>query len=148
MNRMIALEKERYLFYFKISNWRGFFFLICSEFCHTLKWNGLEFTCLPHPDPPSHLSLHPLPPGLPRVFLKSILKPLIPDNSVGVFGVHKTMKCLITESVMDSIEYIKRFQWVIAAMVRSGHVSSGRWGCVSGVEYSSWKQVTVGLDFN
>ena len=29
-----------------------FFFLICSEFCHTLKWNGLEFTCLPHPDPP------------------------------------------------------------------------------------------------
>ena len=24
-----------------------FFFLICSEFCHTLKWNGLEFTCLP-----------------------------------------------------------------------------------------------------
>ena len=43
-----------------------FFFLICSEFCHTLKWNGLEFTCLPHPDPPSHLPLHPLPPGLPR----------------------------------------------------------------------------------
>ena len=43
-----------------------FFFLICSEFCHTLKWNVLECTCLPHPDPPSHLPLHPLPPGLPR----------------------------------------------------------------------------------
>ena len=43
-----------------------FFFLICSEFCHTLKWNGLEFTCLPHPVPTSHLPLHPLPPGLPR----------------------------------------------------------------------------------
>ena len=25
-----------------------FFFLICSEFCHTLKWNSLGFTCLPH----------------------------------------------------------------------------------------------------
>ena len=25
-----------------------------------------EFTCLPHPDPPSHLPLHLLPPGLPR----------------------------------------------------------------------------------
>ena len=36
-----------------------FFFLICSEFCHTLKWNSLEFTCLPHPDPPSHFPLHP-----------------------------------------------------------------------------------------
>ena len=34
-----------------------FFFLICSKFCHTLKWNGLEFTCLPHPVPPSHLPL-------------------------------------------------------------------------------------------
>ena len=32
-----------------------FFFSICSEFCHTLKWKGLGFTCLPHPDPPSHL---------------------------------------------------------------------------------------------
>ena len=42
------------------------FVLFCSEFCHTLKWKGLGFTCLPHPDPPSHLPLHPLPPGLPR----------------------------------------------------------------------------------
>ena len=25
-----------------------FFFFICSEFCHTLKWKGLGFTCLPH----------------------------------------------------------------------------------------------------
>ena len=31
--------------------------------CHTLKWKGLGFTCLPHPDPPSHLPPHPLPPG-------------------------------------------------------------------------------------
>ena len=28
------------------------FIFICSEFCHTLKWKGLGFTCLPHPDPP------------------------------------------------------------------------------------------------
>ena len=45
-----------------------FFFLIlfiCSEFCHTLKWNSHEFTCVPHPDPPSHLPLHPFPLGLP-----------------------------------------------------------------------------------
>ena len=46
-----------------------FFFLIffiCSEFCHTLTWKGLGFTCLPHPDPRSHLPPHPLPPGPPR----------------------------------------------------------------------------------
>ena len=42
-----------------------FFFFICSGFCHTLKWNSHGFTCVPHPDPPSHLPLHPLPLGLP-----------------------------------------------------------------------------------
>ena len=36
-----------------------FLFFICSEFCHILKWKGLGFTCLPHPDPPSHLPPHP-----------------------------------------------------------------------------------------
>ena len=29
------------------------FFFICSEFCHTLKWNSHGFTCVPHPDPPT-----------------------------------------------------------------------------------------------
>ena len=42
-----------------------FFIFICSEFCHTLEWNSHGFTCVPHPDPPSHLPLHPLPRGFP-----------------------------------------------------------------------------------
>ena len=41
------------------------FFFNCSGFCHTLKWNSHGFTCVPHPDPPSHLPLHPIPLGLP-----------------------------------------------------------------------------------
>ena len=44
----IPISSRLFFFFF-------FFFLICSEFCHTLKWNVLEFTCLPLPDPPSHL---------------------------------------------------------------------------------------------
>ena len=47
------------LFYFIL------FYFICSEFCHTLKWNSHGFTRVPHPDPPSHLPLHPLPLGFP-----------------------------------------------------------------------------------
>ena len=41
------------------------FFFFCSGFCHTLKWNSHGFTCVPHPDPPSPLPLHPLPLGRP-----------------------------------------------------------------------------------
>ena len=39
------------------------YLFICSKFCHTLEWNSHGFTCVPHPDPPSHLPLHPLPLG-------------------------------------------------------------------------------------
>ena len=42
-----------------------FFYYYCSGFCHTLKCNSHGFTCVPHPDPPSHLLLHPIPLGLP-----------------------------------------------------------------------------------
>ena len=42
-----------------------YYFFICSGFCHTLKWNSHGFTCVPHPDPRSHLPLHPFPLGLP-----------------------------------------------------------------------------------
>ena len=42
-----------------------FFFFFCSGFCHTLKWNSHGFTCVPHPDPPTHLPLHTLPLGFP-----------------------------------------------------------------------------------
>ena len=42
-----------------------FFFFLFSGFCHTLKWISHGFKCVPHPDPPSHLPLHPIPLGLP-----------------------------------------------------------------------------------
>ena len=42
-----------------------YYFFYCSGFCHTLKWNSHGFTCVPHPDPPSHLPLHLIPLGLP-----------------------------------------------------------------------------------
>ena len=42
-----------------------FYFFYCSGFCHTLKWNSHGFTCVPDPDPPSHLPLYSIPLGLP-----------------------------------------------------------------------------------
>ena len=51
------------LFFF--ITWRLITLQYCSGFCHTLKWISHGFTCVPHPDPPSHLLLHPIPLGLP-----------------------------------------------------------------------------------
>ena len=46
-------------------SWRLSTFQYCSGFCHTLTWISHGFTCVPHPDPPSRLLLHPIPLGLP-----------------------------------------------------------------------------------
>ena len=65
---MIAIMKIFFFFFyffFLPCFFKIFFFLICSEFCHTLEWNSHGFTCVPHPDLPSHLPLHPLPLGFP-----------------------------------------------------------------------------------
>ena len=36
-----------------------------SVFCHILTWISHGFTCVPHPEPPSHLPPHPIPLGHP-----------------------------------------------------------------------------------
>ena len=46
-------------------SWRLITLQYCSGFCHTLTWISHGFTCIPHPDPPSHLPVHLIPLGLP-----------------------------------------------------------------------------------
>ena len=50
---------------FVFISWRLITLQYCSGFCHILTWISHGFTCIPHPDPPSHLPLHPIPLGLP-----------------------------------------------------------------------------------
>ena len=52
-------------FPFIFIRWRLITLQYCSGFCHTLTWISHGFTCVPHPDPPSRLPPHPIPPGLP-----------------------------------------------------------------------------------
>ena len=54
-----------HFFSFIFINWRLITLQYCSGFCHTLTWISHGFTCFPHPVPPSHLPLHPIPLGLP-----------------------------------------------------------------------------------
>ena len=52
-------------FSFIFISWRLITLQYCSDFCHTLTWISHGFTCIPHPNPPSHLPLHLIPLGLP-----------------------------------------------------------------------------------
>ena len=52
-------------FSFIFISWRLITLQYCGGFCHILTWISHGFTCVPHPDPPSHLPPHPIPLGLP-----------------------------------------------------------------------------------
>ena len=59
-----------FLIYF---NWRLIALQYCGGFCHTLTWIRHGCTCVPHPEPPSHLPPHPIPQGHPSAPALSIL---------------------------------------------------------------------------
>ena len=52
-------------FFFNIFFFFFFNFTILYWFCHTLTWIHHGCTCVPHPEPPSHLPPHPIPLGHP-----------------------------------------------------------------------------------
>ena len=56
-------EKAFIYYYYFLISWRLITLQYYSGFCHTLTWISLGYTCIPHPDPPSHLPLHPIPLG-------------------------------------------------------------------------------------
>ena len=45
--------------------WRLITLQYCGEFCYTFTWISHGCTCVPHPEPPSHLPLHLIPQGHP-----------------------------------------------------------------------------------
>ena len=53
------------LFIYFYFNWRLITLQYYGGFCHTLTWISHGCTCVPHPDPPSHLPPHPIPLGHP-----------------------------------------------------------------------------------
>ena len=88
-------------FSFIFISWRLITLQYCSSFCHTLTWISHGFTCVPHPEPPSHLPLYPFPLGLPSAPALStcLLRPKrgwrsihlwISSNEVDETGAHYT----------------------------------------------------------
>ena len=60
-------------FFFNLFNWRLVTLQYCSGLCHTLTWISHGCTCVPYPEPLSHLPPHPIPPGHPSAPALSIL---------------------------------------------------------------------------
>ena len=54
-------------------NWRLITLQYCSGFCHTLTWITHGCTCVPHPEPPSHLLPHLIRLGHPGAAALSTL---------------------------------------------------------------------------
>ena len=54
-----------FIFSFIFITWRLITSQHCSGFCHALTWISHGVTCIPQPDPHSHLPLHQIPLGLP-----------------------------------------------------------------------------------
>ena len=52
-------------FLFIYFSWRLIALQYSSVFCHTLTWISHGFTCVPHPELPSHLPPNPIPLGHP-----------------------------------------------------------------------------------
>ena len=64
--------QHKNFFSFIFISWRLITLQYCSGFCHTLTWISHGFTCVPHPDSPSHLPPHRILLGLPSVPALSI----------------------------------------------------------------------------
>ena len=54
-----------YFFVLTYFNWKLITSQHCGGFCHTFTRISHGCTCVPHPDPPSHLPPHPIPQGHP-----------------------------------------------------------------------------------
>ena len=65
--------KKFYLFLFIYFNWRLITLQYSGGFCHTLTWISHGCTCVPRPEPPSHLPPQPIPQGCSSALALSTL---------------------------------------------------------------------------
>ena len=111
-----------FIFPFIFIGWRLITLQYCSGFCHTLTWISHGFTCIPHPDPSSHLPPHLVPLGLPSApALSTSLKnpnwagDLYIIKSVSWFCIHSASVCLL----------VGAFNPFIFKLIIDTHVPSG-----------------------
>ena len=97
-----------FFFPFIFISWRLITSQHFSGFCHTLTWISHGVTCIPYPDPPSHLPLHWIPLGLPsapgpstclmHLSIKNAL-----ENFLLIFRVQRNYNTCITKQKNNHI---------------------------------------------
>ena len=65
-----------FFFSFIFISWRLITLQYCNGFCHTLTWISHGFTCVPHPDPPSHLL------SMPSLWVFPVHQPWAPISCI------------------------------------------------------------------
>ena len=118
-------------FFFFIS-WRLITLQYCSGFCHTLTRISHEFTCIPHPTPPSHLLLHPIPLGLPSAPGPStyLMHPTTPMFIAALFIIARTWKqprCSSADEWIRKLWYIYTMEYYSAIKNNSFESVLMRW---------------------
>ena len=92
----LFLFKNYWFIILKINlfNWRLITLQYCSGFWHTLTWLSHGHTCVPHPEPPSHLLPHPIPQGHPSAPALSTLSYVLnPDQWSASHMIIYTFQC-------------------------------------------------------
>ena len=97
-----------FLFSFIFISWRLITLQYCSGFCHTLTWISHGVTCIPHPDPPSHLALHPIPLGLPVHKARALVSCIQPGLVIcfTLDNIHVSMLLYVVKSWREFYEII------------------------------------------
>ena len=90
-------------FSFIFISWRLITLQYCSGFCHTLTWISHGFTCVPHPEPPSHI--HPkllIHPPFPSPFFinKFVLYFCVSLVAVKIVSLSVLLKAELWETLM------------------------------------------------
>ena len=108
--------RSNVLLFFNFISWRLITSQHCSGFCHTLTWISHGVTCVPHPNPPSHLPLHPIPLGLPSApglntcpmyFLMTIV-----NNTVLYFKFAESKSQAFSSHTYTKCTYVRWQMWL------------------------------------
>ena len=83
-------------FLFIYFNWKLITWQYCSGFWHTFTWISHGCTCVPHPDPLSHLPPHPIPLGHPSA----------PALSTLPHALKRGLACMDWQSISHMIIYV------------------------------------------